>query len=346
MSAWLVNKMEKEQEINTKVRGNLLTPSKTYKPFRYPWAYEAWQRQQQIHWLPEEVPLGEDTKDWATRLSPEEKNLLSQIFRFFTQADVEVAEGYIEKYLQIFKPIEIRMMLVSFANMETVHIAAYSLLLDTVGMPEVEYSSFLEYEEMKNKADFLHEFGVDDKRGIARTLAAYSAFTEGVQLFSSFIILLNFTRFGKMKGMGQIVTWSVRDESLHCESMIALFRIFIKENRDIWDDELKSEIYSIAEKTVELEDRFIDLAFEQGGIEGLTPTEVKEYIRYIADRRLIELGMKSIFHVRTNPLEWVDYILNGVEHANFFEARATEYSKAASRGSWDEAFSLHEDRED
>jgi ribonucleoside-diphosphate reductase beta chain len=329
-------------EINTKVRGNLLTPSKTYKPFRYPWAYEAWQKQQQIHWLPEEIPLGEDTKDWAHNLSPEEKNLLTQIFRFFTQADVEVAQGYVEKYLQIFLPTEIRMMLIAFTNMETVHIAAYSLLLDTVGMPETEYSVFLEYEEMKNKADFLHGFNVDDKRGIAKTLAAYSAFTEGVQLFSSFIILLNFTRFGKMKGMGQVVTWSVRDESLHCESMIQLFRTFIRENRDIWDDELKGEIYTIAEKTVELEDRFIDLAFEQGGIEGLTPEEVKEYIRYIADRRLIELGMKSIFHVRTNPLEWVDYILNGMEYANFFETRATEYSKAASRGSWDEAFSLHD----
>jgi ribonucleoside-diphosphate reductase beta chain len=329
-------------EINTKVRGNLLSESKTYKPFRYPWCYEAWQRQQQIHWIPEEVALGEDTKDWAQKLSPEEKNLLTQIFRFFTQADVEVAGGYVEKYLQVFLPTEVRMMLLSFANMETVHIAAYSLLLDTVGMPEVEYSSFLEFEEMKNKAEFLHDFNVKDKRGIARTLAAYSAFTEGVQLFSSFIILLNFTRFGKMKGMGQIVTWSVRDESLHCESMIQLFRTFIKENRDIWDDELKSEIYGIAERTVELEDKFIDLAFEQGGIEGLEPKEVKEYIRYIADRRLIELGMKSIFHVRQNPLEWIDYILNGVEHANFFEARATEYSKAASRGTWEEAFSLHE----
>ena len=330
-------------DINTKVRGNLLTPSKAYKPFRYPWCYEAWQQQQRIHWIPEEVPLGEDTKDWANKLTAEEKNLLTQIFRFFTQADVEVNEGYMEKYMQVFKPTEVKMMLSAFSNMETVHIAAYSLLLDTVGMPETEYSAFLDYEEMANKADYLHNFNIENKREIAKTLAVYSAFTEGVQLFSSFIILLNFTRYGKMKGMGQIVTWSVRDESLHCESMIKLFRTFIKENRDIWDDDLKHEIYLAATAIVEMEDRFIDLAFEQGGIEGLTPDEVKEYIRYIADRRLIELGMKSIFNVRKNPLEWVDYILNGIEHANFFESRATEYSKAASRGTWEEAFSLHEE---
>ena len=328
-------------------KANLLEGSIQFKPFHYPWAYEAWEQQQRIHWLPEEVPLGEDTKDWANRLSPEEKNLLTQIFRFFTQADVEVNDCYMTKYAQIFQPTEVRMMLAAFSNMETIHIAAYALLLDTVGMPENEYGAFLEYEEMKNKSDYLHEFDVRDehgeidRRGVAKTLAVFSAFTEGVQLFSSFIILLNFTRFGKMKGMGQIVTWSVRDESLHCESMIKLFRTFIKENRDIWDDELKGEIYCIATKIVELEDKFIDLAFEQGGIEGLKAEEVKQYIRYIADRRLIELGMKSIFHIRTNPLEWVDYILNGVEHSNFFESRSTEYSKAASKGTWEEAFEIH-----
>jgi len=326
---------------------NLLEGQIQFKPFHYPWAFEAWEKQQQIHWIPSEVPLGEDTKDWANRLSPEEKNLLTQIFRFFTQADVEVNDCYTSKYMQVFRPTEIRMMLSAFSNMETVHIAAYALLLDTIGMPETEYSAFLEYEEMSNKSDYLHEFDVRDehgeidRRGVAKTLAVFSAFTEGVQLFSSFIILLNFTRFGKMKGMGQIVTWSVRDESLHCESMIRLFRTFIRENRDIWDDELKHEIYCIAAKVVELEDKFIDLAFEQGGIEGLGPEEVKQYIRYIADRRLIELGMKSIFHVRTNPLEWVDYILNGIEHSNFFESRSTEYSKAASKGTWEEAFEIH-----
>ena len=329
-------------EINTKVRGNLLTPSKSYKPFRYPWAYEAWQKQQQIHWIPEEVALGEDVKDWEHNLSTAEKNLLTQIFRFFTQADVEVNDCYMTKYAQVFQPTEVRMMMAAFSNMETVHIAAYSLLLDTIGMPETEYSAFLDYKEMSDKADFLHTFDVKDKRSIARTLAAFSAFTEGVQLFSSFIILLNFTRFGKMKGMGQIVTWSVRDESLHCECMIKLFRTFVKENRDIWDDKLKEEIYSIGERTVELEDAFIDLAFEQGGIEGLEAEDVKQYIRYIADRRLIELGMKGIFKVKTNPLDWVDYILNGAEHANFFETRATEYSKAATRGTWEEAWEIHE----
>ena len=128
----------------------LLTPSAAYKPFRYPWAYDFWKKQQQVHWMPEEVPLGEDCKDWATNLNDKERNLLTQIFRFFTQSDVEVNDNYMERYARVFKPVEIKMMLSAFSNMETIHIAAYALLLETIGMPESEFGAFMEYEAMKN----------------------------------------------------------------------------------------------------------------------------------------------------------------------------------------------------
>lgn len=322
-----------------------LLESRTYfKPLKYPWAFEAYELQNKLHWLPSEVPLHEDIKDWNSRLSPEEKNLLTQLFRFFTQGDIDVAQGYYDKYIPMFKPPEIRMMLGSFAAMEAIHVHAYSLLLDTVGMPETEYQAFADYEEMASKHDYVELFDPSNcnsihtteerNREIARTLAVYSAFTEGLQLFSSFAILLNFQRFGKMKGMGQIVTWSIRDESLHVESMIKLFRTFIEENPSIWTDDFKKELYDICREMVTLEDRFIDLVFEQGGVEGLEPEEVKEYIRYIADRRLLQLGLKPNYGVKDNPLPWLEEILNGVEHANFFETRATEYSKAALSGSW------------
>lgn len=309
-----------------------------YKPFQYDWCYDAWKTQQKLHWVGWEIPLGDDVVDWNNNITAKEKNLLTHIFRFFTQADVEVNDCYMTKYSQVFRPTEVRMMLSAFSAMETIHVDAYSLLLDTVGMPETEYSAFLKYKQMKDKAEYLHGFGVDTKRDIAKTLAVFSAFTEGVQLFSSFAILLNFPRHNKMKGMGQIVSFSVRDEDLHASSMIRLFRTFVEENPEIWDDELKQEIYSIAEKTVELEDAFIDLAFEQGGIENLTAAEVKKYIRYIADRRLIELGMKNIFKVKKNPLPWVDYLVSGVEHQNFFEGKATAYAKAATQGQWHDVY--------
>jgi len=159
-----------------------------------------------------------------------------------------------------------------------------------------------------------------------------------MQLFSSFIMLLNFPRHGKMKGMGQIITWSIVDETQHAESMIRLFRTYVEENRDIWKDELKSEIYSIAEKMVELEDKFIDLSFSMGAMEGLSSDDVKRYIRYICDRRLISLGLKGIFKVKKNPLPWVEEMINAPTHTNFFENRATDYAKGALSGTWDDVW--------
>ena len=248
----------------------LLTPSHAYKPFRYPWAYDFWKKQQQVHWMPEEVPLGEDCKDWAVKLSDEERNLLTQIFRFFTQSDVEVGANYMEHYMPLFKPTEVSMMLSAFSNMETIHIAAYALLLETIGMPDTEFSAFMEYEEMAAKHDYLGQFGTVTRTRILPFPWRYSvAFTEGLQLFASFAMLMNFPRFNKMKGMGQIVSWSVRDESLHCEGMIKLFHTFCAET-GIMNDALREKIRECCRTVVSLEDKFIELAFEMGPVEGMT----------------------------------------------------------------------------
>ncbi len=311
----------------------LLAPSHSYKPFRYPWAFDYWKRQQQVHWMPEEVPLGDDCKDWANKLSDAERNLLTQIFRFFTQSDVEVNDNYMERYGRVFKPTEVKMMMSAFSNIETIHIAAYALLLETIGMPETEFSSFLEYEEMAAKHDYMQRFSVDTEPDIARTLAMFGAFTEGLQLFASFAMLLNFPRHNKMKGMGQIVSWSVRDESLHCEAMIKLYHTFAKETGCVTPP-VRDDIVDCAKTVVGLEDKFIDLAFEMGDVEGMRADDIKTYIRYIADWRLSQLDLPKIYGVEKHPLPWLTEILNGVEHANFFETRATEYSKAATKGEW------------
>ena len=321
----------------------LLQASKTYKPFEYPWAYEYWKRQQQLHWLPEEVPLGEDCRDWAQKLSDHERNLLTQIFRFFTQADVEVQDCYHEKYGRVFKPTEVKMMLAAFSNMETIHIAAYSHLLDTIGMPESEYAAFLHYEELRAKHDYMGKFGVDNDGDILRTLAMFGGFTEGLQLFASFAMLMNFPRFNKMKGMGQIVSWWVRDESLHCDGNNKLYHAFAQESGAL-NQSVKDDIADCCHNVVRLEDAFIDLAFEMGPVTGMTPKDIKKYIRYIADWRLKQLGMKPIYMIDEHPLPWLQPLLNGVEHANFFEARATEYSKAATRGEWNEVWDAFDKR--
>ena len=316
----------------------LLEEREYYKPFLYPWAFEFYKKQQQMHWLPDEVPLQDDIRDYKEKLSEGERTLIDNIFKFFTQADVDVCCGYAKHYLPTFKQPEVRMMLVSYAAMEAVHQEAYSLLLETLGKSDDMYQEFFDIQAMSEKHEYLTDFNMNTPHEMAKTMAVYSGFTEGVQLFSSFAILLNFPRHNLMKGMGQIVTWSIRDETLHVEGMSQLFRTFIQENPELWNDDLKYEIYCAAERTVELEDAFIDLCFAGAEVPDLTPEEVKEYIRYIADRRLLGLGMKKIFGSESNPLPWLDYMLNGVEHTNFFENRATEYARASTTGNWQDIF--------
>lgn len=317
----------------------LLNAPSIYKPFHYPWAYEYWSKQQKMHWIAEEVNMGDDVKDWKIKLNDSERNFLTQIFRFFTQADIEVNGAYTKLYPQVFKPTEILMMFSAFSNIETIHIDSYAKLIDTVGMPEVEYSAFLKYQEMKDKYEYMHSFNVKDNFNIALTLAGYGAFTEGLQLFASFAMLLNFQRFNKMKGMCQIVAFSVKDETLHCEALIKLFHTFLEENPEVNNRALESNIIETCKEIVRLEDAFIDLAFDGCSMEGLTQNEIKDYIRFIANRRLMQLGYKPIYKIDKNPLPWLDEMLNGVEFTNFFENRVTEYSKGATKGDWDDVFS-------
>lgn len=323
-----------------KTKLKLTDQRQSFKPFNYPWCYEAWLKHEQSHWMHTEVPMSEDVKDWKKVLTKEERGFLTNIFRFFTQGDLDVAGGYISNYLPHFPQPEVRMMLLGFSAREALHVAAYSHLIETLGMPESTYAEFLEYKEMREKHEYFLELSSKNgtTQSVATNIAAFSAFTEGMQLFSSFIMLLNFSRHGKMKGMGQIITWSIVDETQHCEAMIKLFRTYVEENKEIWNDEIKSKIYTIAERMVELEDKFIDLSFSSGGIDGLSSEEVKQYIRYIADRRLIAMGMRGLFKVKKNPLPWVESMINSPIHGNFFETRVTDYAKGALTGDWSDVW--------
>ena len=324
---------------------SIFDSSPSYRPFRYPWAFEGYRVMQSMHWLPEEVPLQEDIHDWNQKLTPAEQNLLTQLFRFFTQADADIGCGYGSKYIPTFKPVEIQMMLFAFAASEANHMHSYSQLIDTIGLPEAEYKAFAEYEEMAEKHEYLfaercHEDGTPytELEKIALDLAVFSAFGEGMQLFSSFVILLSFKRRNLMKGMSTIVEWSLRDESHHVECMIKLFHTLIYENPHIWTPRLKEAVKQTCEQMVTLEDKFIDLMFEMGEIAGITADEAKQYIRYTADRRMIQLGLKPVYGVKDNPCDWVDEMMTAHTHTNFFEGRSTEYSKGGVTGWGDDAF--------
>ena len=329
----------KLQDKILKARGGGLTvASETYKPFYYPWAVDLTVRHEKAHWIEDEVDLGEDVSDWKTnKVTPVEKDYITNILRLFTQSDVAVGQNYYDQFIPKFKNNEVRNMLGSFASREGVHQRAYALLNDTLGLPDSEYHAFLEYKEMTDKIDFMQKSDNTTQRGLALAMAK-SVFNEGVALFASFVMLLNFQRVGKMKGMGKVVEWSIRDESMHVEGNSKLFKAFVAEHPKLVDNDFKKEIYGMAKDIVKLEDKFIELAYEMGDIEGLSKEEVKTYIRYITDRRLLQLGLKTNFKVKNNPLPWLEWILNGADHTNFFENRVTEYEVAGLTGSWETAY--------
>jgi len=316
---------------------NIFGTRSSFKPFKYPWAYDAWLEHEKMHWQPYEVPLHEDIRDWNNKLTQTDREFLTDVFLLFTQSDIDVANGYIENYLPHFKHPEIRMMLLGFASREATHIASYSHLIETLGKPDTFYSQFLNIPVMKDKHEFFDKVLRKSKKkdNLPVQIAGISAFTEGMFLFSTFVLLLNYYRQGLMKGMGTIVSWSILDEQKHVASLIKLFRTIIEENPTWWNDEAKREIYSTAELMTEMEDDFIHYVY--GGnvtIKDLTSNDLRQYIRWTVDRRLMAMGLKPIYKTTECPLPWVDEMVASQNHENFFETRAISYAKGANTGSW------------
>ena len=316
----------------------LLDFSTTYKPFQYPWAMNIAEEHEKIHWGTWEAKLQEDVNQWkGGQISESEKQHITQILRIFTQSDVAVGGNYCDIFIKEFKNNEIRNMLLSFANREGTHQRAYALLNDTLGLAVKEYSAFLDFDQMREKIEFMTQApdGLGRITNIAFELAR-SVCNEGMSLFSAFVMLLNFQRFGKMKGMCEIVEWSIRDETTHVNGMTQLFHEYCKEHPRVVTNKLKSYIYTNYEKAVELEDALIDLVYNHNGaINELSSDDIKSYVRYLADRRLLQLGLKPIFGQKINPLTWLDWIVSGDSFKNFFEGSVTDYSANGLVGEWD-----------
>lgn len=308
--------------------------SKAYKPFQYAWAVEFAEQSENSHWLQTEANLATDVEDWKlNKLTKEEKDFVTKILQLFTQMDVSVAQYYIDYFLKEFKNNEIRAMLASIAAREFIHVRAYALLNDTLGLPEADYSVFKDYQEMSKKIDFMLEADVSTQHGFGLALAK-TVCNEGLGLFGAFIMLLNFQRRGLLRGCNTILEWSLRDENLHISCMVQLFKEFCKEHPKVATDEFKKHIYEMFKLSVKLEEKFLDLVFADYKIEGLTKEDCKDYIKYLADRRLIMLGLKGNYKIKTCPLPWVEQLISAQDHSNFFEKPVTSYSVAGLTGEW------------
>jgi len=324
---------------------SLIKASRTFKPMKYPQAFEHWETHDKMVWHYDEVPLADDVADFA-RADDKEREFITQVMRLFTQNDVEVGHGY-DVLLRIFKPTEVSMMLRGNADRESTHIAAYSLFTETLGFPDEFYSEYLEDEQMADKINFVVESQVkkledyeefSEKQyiqDIMYMLAVYATLTEGVSLFAQFAMLLKYQTINKYKGLGTIVEWSIKDEEQHVVSNSWLFRTFVEENQEHFDDVIKKRIYNATRELVQKE---CDLVVE------LSPPHmdvslVQEYIMYIADQRLKLIGFKSNWGIKENPLPFMEE-LNGTVLASMFEGKVTEYSKGSLTGSWEEVRAL------
>jgi ribonucleoside-diphosphate reductase beta chain len=318
---------------------SILTPRLTYKPFHYPEAYKYWELAQQSHWLHTEVAMSSDINDWKENLAKPEKNVIGNILKGFITAELHIEDYWSVKVSRWFKHPEIQMMAHTFSAFESIHAVSYAYLNDSLGIEE--YDAFLYEPTVKSKIDRLMETKGKTKEEIARSLAIFSAFNEGVNLFSSFAILLNFSRFNKMKGLGQIIAFSIKDESLHADAGCWLFRTLVSEFPEIFTDELKKNIYQAARDTVELEDAFIDKVFELGPIQGMDPTDLKAFIRFRCNTKLEDLGLKknwkTIDKEALKRMEWFDILSAGTAHSDFFSQRVDSYAKGTKDWSkiWD-----------
>lgn len=311
--------------------------SLVYRPFKYEWAEALRKEHEDIHWVPAEVEMSDDVADWRLSSHADEKKFIKTNLMIFTTGDVAVAANYVDMFLPIFKNNEIRNMLLSIAAREAIHQEAYAMVNDSFGLPDSLFSKFQEYTEMRDRVDLMMtRYDIETVEGVALSLA-HTVFNEGVALFGAFINLLNLNRSdidgykgkrGRYKGFAKINKWSLRDESLHVDFGAKLHKQVVKEHKSILNDGFKKQIYDIARAAVEAEDRYLDLAFENFNLPTITKEGVKQYIRFMADRRLIQLGYKPIFKVKENPEPWIDEVLGGAggkKIANFFETRVDDY---------------------
>jgi len=321
---------------------SIIEPRLIYKPFEYQEAADFWLKQQQAHWLHTEVPMMSDLTDWNSNLNETEKNIIGSILKGFAQTETVVNDYWSGLVTKWFRKPEIIMMATTFGAFETIHAEAYSLLNETLGLDN--FDEFLEDEatmaKIQNLMDARDSFQDETNwHEVAKSLAIFSAFTEGVNLFSSFAVLLSFKMRNKLKGVGQIVEWSIRDESLHSEAGCWLFRTLIKENPKLKTKELEAAINEAALLSLKLELDFINKVYELGDLEGCSKYDLEHFIKNRVNTKLGDLGYKSIISnvdmTAVERMKWFDHLSAGKQHTDFFANRVTNYSKGHL--TWDES---------
>lgn len=318
----------------------LFTERLAYKPFEYPEYYtEGWLKQAQAFWLHTEISMQGDVKDWNEHLSEKEKHIVGNILLGFAQTECAVSDYWTTMVTKWFPKHEIKQMAMMFGSQETIHATAYSYLNETLGLDDFE--GFMHEPSMADKfenlasvvADYDHDvlrFNSLARVDVARSIAIFSAFAEGVSLYSSFAVLYSFQMRNLLKGIGQQMKWSVRDESLHSKMGCQLFKHMCSEYPEL-KKVVREDVEEAAMVMVDLEMSFINKIFEQGDLDNLKATDLSNFIKKRANEKLVELGYEAIFEYdaeSASELDWFYHLTGGVTHTDFFAMRSTDYSKA------------------
>ena len=307
----------------------LFDPRIEYKPFEYPEYYtEGWLKQAQAFWLHTEISMSGDVKDWNEKLTMSEKNLVGNILLGFAQTECAVSDYWTQKVVSWFPKHEIQQMAMMFGSQETIHAVAYSYLNETLGLND--FKGFLHESATANRFNNLMDVDSSSNTDVAKSLAIFSAFAEGVSLYSAFAVLYSFQLRNLLKGIGQQMKWSVRDESLHSRMGCRLFNQMCAEDPTL-RSKVMDDVILAAETMIELEHKYIDKMFEMGDLENLKAEDLKNFIIKRTNEKLHELNYDYGFDYDADSarkLDWFYHLTGGHTHTDFFAIRPTDYSKA------------------
>lgn len=304
-------------------------------PIRYQWAYDLYNQAVRNTWFPHEIALKEDLDDWQT-MTEDEKHAVTFLMAFFNPAELIVNRSIALGMYPHLKSPECHLYLAKQMWEEANHCVAFEYVLETFPFDKERiYEVHLDTPSMQAKENYINKYmhrmteetldidTVEGKRDFIRNLVATNIVMEGVWFYSGFMVALSFRQRNKLRNFGSMINWVLRDESLHLQFGMNLIHNILEENADLVTEEFAAEIRDIIIEGVNLEVNYNKDLFPRG-ILGLNADYVNQYVQYVADRRLEELGLPKYYDV-TNPAKWMSTATDVYELVNFFEAQNTSY---------------------
>lgn len=304
-------------------------------PIRYQWAYDLYQQAVRNTWFPHEIALKEDLEDWS-KMTEDERHAVKFLMAFFNPAELIVNRSIALGIYPYLKSPECHLYLAKQMWEEANHCVAFEYVLETFPLDrEKVYNVHLENPAMKAKEAYINRYlgrmteesldiaTIEGKKDFIRNLVATNIVMEGTWFYSGFMVALSFRQRNQLRNFASMITWVLRDESLHLQFGINLIHNILEENADLLTEEFATEIRNIIIEGVDLEVSYNKDLFPRG-ILGLNADYVNQYVQYVADRRLLELGLETHYNVK-NPAKWMATATDVFELVNFFEAQNTSY---------------------